>query len=42
MLRLLSRVLAPLSLIAQVLFRFSVEPDAAGSGDTGSILDPNG
>ncbi|HET9225529.1 MAG TPA: hypothetical protein VFR31_02605 [Thermoanaerobaculia bacterium] len=39
--RFLSPLLAPLSLIAR-LFLSGVEPDAAGSGDNGSILDPNG
>lgn len=42
MLRLLSRLFVPLSMIAQVFFLSGVEPDAANSGDTGSILDPNG
>lgn len=40
--RFLSRLLAPHSLIAQIFFLSGVEPDAASSGDTGSILDPNG
>jgi hypothetical protein len=40
--RLLSRLLTPLSMIAHVFFLAGIEPDAANSGDTGSILDPNG
>lgn len=41
MLQFLSHLLAPLSLIAHLILS-GAESDAVSSGDTGSILDPNG
>jgi hypothetical protein len=42
MTRVLSRLFAPtLSLLAFVFFH-GVEPEAGSSGDTGSILEPDG